>query len=50
MMMDKLNSFKTNICNAIALLAVCFSSYAQINPASSCDNLDFRRVDFTGWT
>ncbi len=50
-MKNNLNTIKTriNVLCGIVLFFICFSSFAQINPASSCDNLDFRRGDFTNW-
>ena len=43
-----LSRIKSSVLGVI-VFSFCFSSFAQINPASVCDNLDFRRGDFTGW-
>ncbi|MGQ0827372.1 MAG: PKD domain-containing protein [Bacteroidota bacterium] len=47
-MQEKLNR-KIKLLLAILLPACYFSASAQTKPASVCDNLDFRRGNFTNW-
>jgi gliding motility-associated-like protein len=43
------NKIKTTFLALLLLQVFCSYVFAQIRPASRCDNLDFRRGDFTGW-